>query len=32
MELQPLAADEARAALGRIKHIVIVMMENRSFE
>ena len=32
MELQPLAADEARAALERINHIVIVMMENRSFD
>jgi phospholipase C len=32
MELQPLATDEARAAFGRIKHVVIVMMENRSLE
>jgi phospholipase C len=32
MELQPLGPLEARAALERIDHIVIVMMENRSFD
>jgi len=32
MELQPLPSDEARETLQRIEHIVIVMMENRSFD